>query len=128
MLPQPPKSQSDFTPPVASRPQLTVSRGGLYVSGERRAERDLESCFREAAAASKRSTNSKAYPGPMIAQMAVAVTIAIARRIAALIEQNWKGGGGREFGDRIGHGILTYNAQCERKYGRITKDSDRGAA
>jgi hypothetical protein len=126
MLPSTPKSEGDFITP---RPRLTVERGGLYRSSETRAVRELESCFREAAAASKRSTNSKAYPGPMLAQMACAVTISVARRIAGLIEQNWKGGGSREFGERLGHGILTYNAQCERKYGKPSNDSaDKGAA
>jgi len=65
----------------------------------------------------------------MIAAWAVAITIACARRIAAAIEQNWKGGGSREFGERLGHAILTYNAQCERKYGKSAGLSkDQGAA
>jgi hypothetical protein len=127
MLPTNHNNQRDLVPPT---PRLTVSRGGLYRSSEARAVTDLESCFREAAAASKRSNNSKAYPGPMIAGWAVAITIACARRIAAAIEQNWKGGGSREFGERLGHGILTYNAQMERKYGRpaASHSEDQGAA
>lgn len=121
MLPHLPSNQRDFV----TKPRLTVERGGLYTSSETRAVRELESCFREAAAAAKRSTNSHAYPGPAIAALAVAVSVAVARRIAGLIDQNWKGGGTREFGERIGHGILTYNAQRERKY---SNHSDRGAA
>jgi len=128
MLPTPPNNHSDLVPPPP-RPTLRVERGGLYVSNEIRAVRDLESCFREAAAAAKRSTNSKAYPGPTIAAWAVAISISVARRIAAVILQNWKGGGGAEFGERIGHGILTFNAQCQRKYGKPSRHSaDKGAA
>lgn len=100
----------------------------MYRSSEVHAVTDLESCFREAAASSKRSTNSKAYPGPMLAAMAVAITIPVARRIAALIIQNWKGGGGRELGERLAHGLLTFNAQCERKFGPTNNHSDKGAA
>jgi hypothetical protein len=124
----PPRKNDDLVPTPSSRttrPHLTVSRGGLYRSSETRAVTDLESCFREAAAACKRSTNSKAYPGPMLAGWAVAVTIACARRIALAIVQNWKGGGNGEFAERLAHGILTCNAQCERLYGR--KHSDRAA-
>lgn len=131
MLPLPPKDHSDFVPPASpsARPRLTVSRGGLYRSSERRPERDLESAFREAAAASKRSTNSKAYPGPAIAALAQSLSIAIARRIYALLLQNWKGGGSREFGERIGHAVLTCNAQLERTYGKPESSTkDQGAA
>ncbi len=123
MLSTPPKGQGDF---ITRPPRLTIERGGLYVSGGiRRAERDLESAFREAAASAKRGTNSKAYPGPAIASIAQSLSIAIARRIYGLLLQNWKGGGSREFGERIGHAVLTCNAQLERKYGKHT---DKGAA
>jgi len=122
MLPAPPKDLGDFVPPT-SKPKLVVERGGLYVSGERRAARDLDTAFREAAAASKRSTNSKAYPGPAIAALAQSLSTAIARRIYGLLLQNWKGGGSREFGERLGHAILTCNAQLERKYGKPAKTS-----
>lgn len=128
MLPNPPKNQSDFIP---RRPALRVERGGLYISQERSAvsiATALENVFREAAAGAKRSTNSKAYPGPMIAAMATAVRIPLARRLYALLEQNWKGAGTREFGERIAAAIATCNAQLERKYGRITHRHGKGAA
>lgn len=126
MLPLPPNSQSDFIPPP--KPVLRVERGGLYISNTlRRAEQDLESAFREAAAASKRSTNSKAYPGPAIAALAQSLSITIARRIYGLLLQNWKGGGSREFGERLGHAVLTCNAQLERKYSPRHTPGERSA-
>jgi len=129
MSTRPPEQKSDFIP---AKPRLVVERGGLYRSQEtRRAERDLESAFREAAASAKRSTNSKAYPGPAIAALAQSLTVAIARRIYALLLQNWKGGGSLEFGERLGHAVLTCNAQLERKYGKngtLSQHSHRHSA
>jgi hypothetical protein len=113
MLPTPPKPQSDFVP---RRPLLVVERGGLYRSGETQALRVLETGFRDAAAGAKRGTNSKAYPGPMIAALAQALTSAIARRIYGYLLQNWKGGGNGSFAMGLIDAIRRCDAILERKF------------
>jgi hypothetical protein len=116
---------SGFVP--GGRPALRIIRGGL--EPDRSPREWLERGMRELCARCKRSTNSTAYATPAIAATAQGLRFPL-RLIARIITGVLVAGGPVEFGEELGHLIITFTAQEAARLNRRppTRGGQRSAA
>lgn len=126
MLPTGKHNNGDFVPLIAARPALTIEDGGLCVHRKPTPEQLLDVAVQEIAASAKRGTNSKAYPGRSVADIAQGSRFPM-RVAARIIAENLRGDGPVNFGERLGYALISYNALKARELGRETIDHE-GAA
>lgn len=91
--------------------------GGLSEPRRLTPEQWLEQGFRELCAQCKRSTNSHGYATPAVAATAQGIRFPL-RVIARLIAGVLIAGGPVEFGEQLGHLIITFNAQKAARLNR----------
>lgn len=111
------EKDSQFVTPLGpkARPHLMIVRCARPMTAAQWLERGV----RELAVTCKRNDveNSHAYPCPAIAETAQGIRFPL-RILSRIIVAVLRGGGPVEFGERLGHLIITFNAQAARELGR----------